>query len=599
VTAAQGAPVEARDTGAAPAREGAGAASFAGRRTIVVAVIALALIPIAVSIVRVVAQHHFAPNGDVALIELRVRDVGTSHTPLVGSYQRYGWNQPGPLLFYLYAIPYRLFASQFAGLQVGALVLAAASIIAIAAVAWRRGGAGLLLWSALLTAVLARGVPGNLTDPWEPHVSVLPLAALTLLTFGTMSGERWALPVAVGLGSLLAQAYANVAPTATALVVAAVVGAVVRARAAREPGWARAAVAAVIVVVVAWLPPLIDVVVHQPSNLSLAWDWLREGHQTLGFRDGYRFVALEFGVPAAWMGGSIPKNTLLPTVDLAAAPAVPIALLVLAAGLVASARRRGGDMLLAVAAGVAVVASIVGASRLVGPAFVWLPQPARVIGMVCWLAGAWCLYQAIPARYRLRSDRPLLAVVAVLLVAVVATNAITAATWRASTDPKERALLELRDKSLATARDAHGPILVRSEATTSTVLGGSETDVEILGLALVRKGINVVVERGLGNRFGEFRARPARAVEEFLVVVASSPVPAGYRLVASADPLTARQRSVRSRLATELESILPHPTLQQVKERRDRDPHYASLLSRFGQIPDAPPLALVARTTPA
>jgi hypothetical protein len=101
VTAAQGAPVEARDTGAAPAREGAGAASFAGRRTIVVAVIALALIPIAVSIVRVVAQHHFAPNGDVALIELRVRDVGTSHTPLVGSYQRYGWNQPGPLLFYL------------------------------------------------------------------------------------------------------------------------------------------------------------------------------------------------------------------------------------------------------------------------------------------------------------------------------------------------------------------------------------------------------------------------------------------------------------------------------------------------------------------
>jgi hypothetical protein len=126
---------------------------------------------------------------------------------------------------------------------VGALVLAAASIIGIAAVARRR-------WPvALERAAHGRAhacCPGRPPDPWEPHVSVLPLAALTLLTFGTMSGEQWTVRVAIGSGSLLAQAYANVAPTATALVVAAVVGAVVRSRAAREPGWARAAVAAAI-----------------------------------------------------------------------------------------------------------------------------------------------------------------------------------------------------------------------------------------------------------------------------------------------------------------------------------------------------------------
>src|SRR5690606_16795832 len=68
---------------------------------------ALVVLPVVVAIVAALTSDHQLA-GDWALLELRVRDVGTSDTPLVGPFSRYGWNHPGPLLFWLLAIPYRL-----------------------------------------------------------------------------------------------------------------------------------------------------------------------------------------------------------------------------------------------------------------------------------------------------------------------------------------------------------------------------------------------------------------------------------------------------------------------------------------------------------
>lgn len=66
------------------------------------AVIAVVLLPLAVFAVRVLANGWPNAGGDRALIELRTRDVGV-HTPLLGSYSRYGFNHPGPLWFYVLA----------------------------------------------------------------------------------------------------------------------------------------------------------------------------------------------------------------------------------------------------------------------------------------------------------------------------------------------------------------------------------------------------------------------------------------------------------------------------------------------------------------
>src|SRR5689334_8524947 len=96
-------------------------------RRLVAVVAGVVIVPFALLLVRVVRSGWLA-SSDWAAIELRTRDVGTSHTPLVGVYSRYGWNHPGPLLFYVLALPYRLFGAQGHGILAGALIVNAAAI---------------------------------------------------------------------------------------------------------------------------------------------------------------------------------------------------------------------------------------------------------------------------------------------------------------------------------------------------------------------------------------------------------------------------------------------------------------------------------------
>ena len=59
------------------------------------------LLPVVAVLVTRVGRSYF-PVQDRASIDLWVRDVFGSHTPLVGAYSR-GFNHPGPLLFYALA----------------------------------------------------------------------------------------------------------------------------------------------------------------------------------------------------------------------------------------------------------------------------------------------------------------------------------------------------------------------------------------------------------------------------------------------------------------------------------------------------------------
>src|SRR5215471_15570875 len=89
------------------------------------ALIALALLPIAVLLTRVGFQD-WHPAGDAAVLALRVAEVGTSHTPLVGPYSRFGWAHPGPMLAYSLALPYRVLGNR--GLLVGSLAISGLSV---------------------------------------------------------------------------------------------------------------------------------------------------------------------------------------------------------------------------------------------------------------------------------------------------------------------------------------------------------------------------------------------------------------------------------------------------------------------------------------
>src|SRR5262245_65496979 len=68
----------------------------------------LVALPGLVGAVSVLVQG-WVPTTDHALEVLRVADVGTRHPPLTGPWSRFGWDHPGPLLFWVSAPGYRIF----------------------------------------------------------------------------------------------------------------------------------------------------------------------------------------------------------------------------------------------------------------------------------------------------------------------------------------------------------------------------------------------------------------------------------------------------------------------------------------------------------
>ena len=87
------------------------------------------------------------PSGDWAVLALRVDDVGGA-TPLVGPYSRYGWNHPGPLLYWALAAPYHLLGREPVDLLFGTALLNGVAAAGTAVLAWRRGRLPLLLMTA-------------------------------------------------------------------------------------------------------------------------------------------------------------------------------------------------------------------------------------------------------------------------------------------------------------------------------------------------------------------------------------------------------------------------------------------------------------------
>jgi hypothetical protein len=582
-----------------PARGGARTAShWSGRGTLITA-IAVTAVPLVVALIGVLVEHGFALHGDGALIELRVRDVG-GHTPLVGSYQRFGWNQPGPLLFYLLVAPYRILGSTFAGLEVGALLVNVAAIAGVAIVAFRRGGIVLLLWALTLAALLVHSLGTEVSDPWEPRVIVLPCVLLLFLAFDVALGGAWSLPIAAGVASFLAQAYAGVAPLALALFAFGLAALLWNATRGphTERDEVRTRLRAVLLVTAAvlavlWLPPVVDQLRGEPGNISEMWRFFREPHDTLGLGDAYSAVALQSDHAAPWLTGDVPLLLGGP-VDLDAAPLVPVSMLLLGAGLVVAVRRRDRcATALALAVLVAAVVSVVALSRLVGEAFPWILGWTGVVGLGCWLAAGWAGYRALPVPARVRADGPLIALLALALVAISAVSAFNASTRSYERDQFIVAMRELGDRAADVTRDRDGPVLVEVDPIP---LGGGDVGPELLVLALERAGVETVVEDDLANRFGDHRAQPNRAATEARVFTGDADVvPAGYEVVATVDPLTRSERTRRDRLVDELRARGLDGSLAELQAAVEEDPEVRRLVDALGEIEDLPQLTLATR----
>jgi hypothetical protein len=242
-------------------------------------------VPLIVALV-VLAQERWYPILDLAMTEIRVRDVSSSHPPLIGLTGRIGplgrqGSHPGPLSFWALWPFYRGFGASSWALEVAAVAL---HVLAMATALWialRRGGLRLVVAVAALLAVLLHAYgPSTMTQAWNPYMPVLWFIVFLLAVWSVVADDLPMLPVAVVAGSFCAQThvpYFGLTVTLGAFAVAFAAWSTYRRR--RNRAVVRRFASWLLITggiaVLLWTPPVIDQIINTPGNLSVLSDYFR------------------------------------------------------------------------------------------------------------------------------------------------------------------------------------------------------------------------------------------------------------------------------------------------------------------------------------
>jgi hypothetical protein len=373
--------------------------------TAVLGLTALLAVPLVVGLV-VLREPRWLPLSDMAHIELFVRDVGTSHTPLYGPIGRiYAFddvgNHPGPLPFYALAPVYRLLGADGWSLQAATVSVVVGAAAVAVWLGFRRGGWPFALAVATTLALLMRGFgPSVLIEPWNPHLAPGWWLVFLLAAWSVLGRDLVALPVAVAAGSFCAQnhiAYLPLVGIPTAVLVAVLVlrlrrahGVPDRAEWRRQLAWLAGSAG---LLAVLWLPPVVQQVDPSPDqagNMSLIANHLR--HQ-----EDLRYTIHE--ATTVWIAHldvlDMPTGELAKPLPWDSTPLDRAGLGFLAAWLVTVAlawRRRHPDLLrLHAVAGLASALGWLAFVRLTGPPWPYLFYWAWVTSALMLLAAAWTL----------------------------------------------------------------------------------------------------------------------------------------------------------------------------------------------------------------
>jgi hypothetical protein len=397
------------------------------------------------------------PVLDLAMTELRLRDVGTGHTPLIGLPGRIGRNlaeqgsHPGPLSFYLLTPFYRAFGSSAWAMQVATVILNLAALFIALAIAARRGGTRLVIAVGALLALLISGYGVTvLTQPWNPYLPLLWWVVLLLAVWSVACGDICMLPVAVFAGSFCAQTHVPYLGLVGGIGVVAVVTTVqawrravpaspVRRRVAR---WAAASLA---LAVLLWLPPLVDQAIHDPGNLRAIYDHLgTPPEEPVGIRRGGELSLLHLDVSqlvrGTGAGGALPDASSDPEGSIAPGVAV---LALWAAAAFASLRLGSRPLVrLHLVVGVGLLVGAVSLGRIFGKEWYYLMLWAWGLTALLLLAIGWTLLAVIGTRVSPTLQRRGAGVATVALLAAVAVSSGRSIADAVDADPPEPHLSE-------------------------------------------------------------------------------------------------------------------------------------------------------------
>lgn len=507
--------------------------------------------------------------GDNGLMYVRTRDVFSSHVPLLGNWSSGSvkasaiFNHPGPLLFYLLAVPTRIFGPS--GLAVGTALLNALAVVGIGLVTARRAGALVGAVSVAIAATLCWSMGNRLLfDPWTPSSLLLPSLLFLFLVWATSSGDLVMLPWVVGVGSLLLETNLEYALVVPLLGVWAVVGLAfeLRGRRREQPdGWpalrrraARTTAVSVLVLSACWIPPLIEEVVNgKQGNLSRMLSSAHGLRPGLGVHDALRLFGGITAVPPWWLRWSMRDLCRsLPRVD------VTITLLCVVAVVLTMCawdgwRRR--DRVVTAAVVTVAVASVVAVITLVEAPVEVPGRPSFYQVRFAWPIGAFLLLTVLltPLR-RVRGATTSAVVGAATLLATIVVGAFTVPDASAGSHAPDGAQAVARDLNRQLGALEHrGTLLVDFHDDSSSYQFYAAGVIA----ELARRHVRVVVEQPfLVRELGDHRKfNGANADAVVLLSTGDDHVqttPPGARRVAAHEGLTTAERRELSALRGEI-----------------------------------------------
>ncbi|AKU18208.1 hypothetical protein [Luteipulveratus mongoliensis] len=251
------------------------------------------------------------PQGDDAILAIKTHDVFGTHPPLVGMRSTSAMlnpgvdaHHPGPMEFYLLAIPYAITGWQPWGLLAGCLIVACAFVAITIHSAYRAGRWYGVAIAAVILLATERFFTELLVHPVNLWPPVLAMIATLMLGWRLLLWQTRSLPLFVVCASFAAQAHIVFLPVVGALALMLSIIGVIRWQGAREsiwpvpgyqprnqpPIWRRPGWIATALVALCWWPALIDTLTFSPTNVGqlAKLGGAGPGQHTVGIVDAFK-----------------------------------------------------------------------------------------------------------------------------------------------------------------------------------------------------------------------------------------------------------------------------------------------------------------------
>jgi len=246
-------------------------------------------------------------QGDLAANSLQVENA-EHFREMLGPYSRFEFHHPGPAIFYLYALAdWILFPlpSHLARFHLAQTILNLVWLVVLSAMI-RRGWPGdrwpvvLFVMVGLVVLSLEREVGPALMRPWGPLIVVLPVTVSVVGAAIVATGRTDFVVATVCAAVLATQTHLGTAPVVVPiLALAALLHGVRRVR-DRRPYTRperRSLLLTAVVLVVSYLPPVVQEVTSRTGNLTRIIEFVRTSQASHGLGDVLDVVLQAFTVP--------------------------------------------------------------------------------------------------------------------------------------------------------------------------------------------------------------------------------------------------------------------------------------------------------------